>query len=1043
MMKNMNHKTSAVSKAFDAPISAEEMQRMPGRENREKRTRAGKIFDLGRGLHQAVLFADPVHYHSKATGQWEEIDNTLIPVTDAAGGVYLTNRANDELNVEFHSTRDVATVLMQDDNDRLLAWRLEGAQDVAPVGRPCREHDACDLRRDVLAHLEDEAIYRNIFPGVDLLCRVQALSFKDELIFSNKESVRPVTFVLAAPDLAPEQAENGDIEFIAPTGETAYVLPAPFMKDSTPESIHGAVRCELIPSGEAGIWHMTYTPDEAWLANAQFPVTLDPAVISKKHSSAIEDNFITSAKPSTVQPYAGTGMTISNSSTNWGTSKAFVKFLDSGLPQIDSSYYVTKAYFSVMTKSAPTTAASILLKEVLGSWSSQTITYNNAPALSDKALDYQYMSANSTWYTYDLSNLVRKWYGGTNYGLALEAGSRTYFELYTSDHAYNKPYVTINYVSLAGLEDYLVYEDQDVGRAGMGHVSLYNGNLVFERQDSSCSGSRMPVSISHIYNSCYRNVTAFGAGKGWKMNVQQTLHKETLTDSSGNVTYYVYMDADGTRHHFKSVSGEWKDQSGLGMKLTISGSTATITDKDHNTMVFDLPTVEFNNNYANVKMLKTLSDACGNTMTVTASSLIVSNVQDGIGRDTGFSNYGDHVSTIYSPGFGESGACGFEYDASGRLTRVWELAGQPGTENVYYTYDANGLLLSATNCDGVKVTYEYYTTREPFRVKRVRITGGTLCAYDRTYEYKDCLTVVTDNLSGKKLFYHFNDYGNCISVNDQLGYAAFAKYSDSNPVNHPETISKMQRSVVNLLKNHNFESSDGWSFTNAHSAAGNTIDYSIDSPHMGTRCVKATVVDGFRCDMQQWVTLERGKTYTASYYAKCTGSMRVWLETYTSDEGWTVFEKPPVQAVSAYQRYQNSFIVPGTSGTCRVYIGIRIGSGNGTAWVDNVQLEEGPVANRYNMLINGDLTPARIPPAGAKIVPTTLPTLFIPPAPVPSLKACLPTPCACTVLAARSMLVFIRIFLFPAIRAMCSLQAAGPSITLNRARARTSATTSA
>ena len=28
MMKNMNHKTSAVSKAFDAPISTEEMQRM-------------------------------------------------------------------------------------------------------------------------------------------------------------------------------------------------------------------------------------------------------------------------------------------------------------------------------------------------------------------------------------------------------------------------------------------------------------------------------------------------------------------------------------------------------------------------------------------------------------------------------------------------------------------------------------------------------------------------------------------------------------------------------------------------------------------------------------------------------------------------------------------------------------------------------------------------------------------------------------------------------------------------------------------------------
>ena len=100
------------------------------------------------------------------------------------------------------------------------------------------------------------------------------------------------------------------------------------------------------------------------------------------------------------------------------------------------------------------------------------------------------------------------------------------------------------------------------------------------------------------------------------------------------------------------------------MTLTISGSTATITDKGHSTMVFDLPTVEFNNNYANVKMLKTLSDACGNIMTVTATGNILENVEDGIGRSTSFFNSSNRVNTIYSPGFGESGACGFEYDAS-------------------------------------------------------------------------------------------------------------------------------------------------------------------------------------------------------------------------------------------------------------------------------------------------------------------------------------------------------------------------------------------
>lgn len=48
----------------DAPVTAEQMKHMPGTEAKEKRTRTGKIYSLGQNLHQAVLFADPVHYRS-------------------------------------------------------------------------------------------------------------------------------------------------------------------------------------------------------------------------------------------------------------------------------------------------------------------------------------------------------------------------------------------------------------------------------------------------------------------------------------------------------------------------------------------------------------------------------------------------------------------------------------------------------------------------------------------------------------------------------------------------------------------------------------------------------------------------------------------------------------------------------------------------------------------------------------------------------------------------------------------------------------------
>lgn len=158
------------------------------------------------------------------------------------------------------------------------------------------------------------------------------------------------------------------------------------------------------------------------------------------------------------------------------------------------------------------------------------------------------------------------------------------------------------------------------------------------------------------------------------MNIQQTLHKETLKDSDGSTTFYVYMDGDGTRHHFQQTSGEWQDQSGLGMKLSFTDSTAVIVDRDHNSMTFDLPTEEFAGNYENVGMLKTIADSCGNTMRITASGCIVSNVQDGIGRNTVFANENNRVSTIYTPGYGEQGTCGFGYDAANHLTHNIRVA---------------------------------------------------------------------------------------------------------------------------------------------------------------------------------------------------------------------------------------------------------------------------------------------------------------------------------------------------------------------------------
>ena len=161
MSTQYTSKETASRKAYNAPVTMDELNRIPGNETKAKRTRTGKIFNLGRNFHQAVLFAEPVHYLNKTTGEWEEIDNTLIPATDEAGYAYLTNRANDEFKVELHPTSHAATITLRDDEDHLLSWRLEDANDVAPVGvdPSAYERSERDLHREVLEHTEGAAAY--------------------------------------------------------------------------------------------------------------------------------------------------------------------------------------------------------------------------------------------------------------------------------------------------------------------------------------------------------------------------------------------------------------------------------------------------------------------------------------------------------------------------------------------------------------------------------------------------------------------------------------------------------------------------------------------------------------------------------------------------------------------------------------------------------------------------------------------------------------------------------------------------------------------
>lgn len=220
---------------------------------------------------------------------------------------------------------------------------------------------------------------------------------------------------------------------------------------------------------------------------------------------------------------------------------------------LSTSEFITAAFLESSLFSDNITNAQTNVHRVTQSWKSNTLTWNTQPTFDGtNVVDYQIINGGAgKTFLWDITKIAKEWYTSkNNYGLLLnnsDEGSG-YTEFFSSDtsstyEAY-RPQVTLYYVNNSGLENYWTYHTQSVGRAGLGYVNDFNGNLVFTHHDTSTNGTRMPMSINHIYNSNDRNTASIGYGNGWRLNINQRLETEIID----SVQYYKYTDEDGTQH---------------------------------------------------------------------------------------------------------------------------------------------------------------------------------------------------------------------------------------------------------------------------------------------------------------------------------------------------------------------------------------------------------------------------------------------------------------------------------------------------------------
>ena len=219
------------------------------------------------------------------------------------------------------------------------------------------------------------------------------------------------------------------------------------------------------------------------------------------------------------------------------------------------------------------------------------------------------------------------------------------------------------------------------------------------------------------------------------------------------------------------------------------------------------------------------------------SSGQVSSIVDGASRTTTLSYSGGRLAGIDAP---DGLDVSYAYDSAGRLTGITYADNKSSA----YSYDANGNLTAAENYDGYKVQYGY-TNAAPYRVISISEYAGSTAGGSLAISHGWNSTTFTDN-QDRKSIYQFNNHGQTVAIRDVDGSAQYCAFNDGDrTVTQLKTVSKLQKTSINLLANHNMESSASWTM-------GTGASYSTADQFMGSKSLK---LSGANAAASQAVTL--------------------------------------------------------------------------------------------------------------------------------------------------------------------------------------------
>ncbi|MDR0813972.1 MAG: DUF6531 domain-containing protein [Oscillospiraceae bacterium] len=821
---------------------------------------------------------------------------------------------------------------------------------------------------------------------------------KENLIIKELGASDGYAVVYDAPGLFAVQADDSTVIFTNAGGEIIYTVTAPSMYDANGD-VSEKLQLVLEILGE-GSFRVAVVPDKEWLENAAYPVVVDPEIVNNNTSGNITSNsnftrISGTGALSTGHVYVGR---LTYTPNNEVVARTTVKL--NTLPSLPTDAMVVGGNIVLYQQdysAASLTSMNIYMYMATGERSTtQSVQTPYAPAILDYGTASAATSLSAT--VYNITEPLRQWYAysNTNFGLVFASGqedtrARVGIVHSTDPTVANRPVIQIAYRSFAGTESYWSFTSFAAGTRGVGMVNNYTGGFVYTENVLSMTGARMPISLSLTYNNVYYQKTGYAqggaygvdVGKGWTLSVAQTLRQILSTDALYARGYrYTYFDADGTLHYFLASGNEIIDEDGLGLNVIIVPSNyglRRIVDKGGNVLEFSGNSTQtefsgaltgiYDSNYTGAVSAGTLA---GSPNKISISQGI--SMQDPSGRAVTFTKTNGRITQISA----EGQTVTLTYTDSGALTRITYSDGL----YTQFNYDAQGRLLristnlganSATGDNGSSVEILYSGTTSAlqsfYKVSKIAEyqklvpataeEGGYL-----TFNYLGQNTTVITDRKNRSEQWNFDTYGRVTSVLGADGSSAGASYAanagTSKSANKMTSVFAAEKFVVNLLQNGGAEDGIPSSFWVGGVGGTTTITADTTQKSLGAKSFKLTKTaetTGQLLLRGPIIAVTPGKYYTFSADLRIDGTIsangaRVALN-YLNGSTTLNSTGSDIKLTTGndWVRISVSVLAPANATAVGAFCILNV---NGTAYFDNLQLEEGPVPNAYNLVENSD-----------------------------------------------------------------------------------------